>query len=138
MRPSPERTMVAWAKANSPLAALVAGRVATRLPADPTFPFLTVRQIGGGPDGSDAPVDEPLLQWDCYGAATAQGKVDADQLARTLVDELETRNPEVVTGEGYVYGHQVLDQRSVEEPATGWARYMVTSIATIRALIGGA
>ena len=135
MRASAERLMVQWAKADMALAAILDGRVATDLPSDPTFPFLVVFQIGGAPDPSEAPVDLPLLQWDCYGSEGFAGRAQADTLARPLLDRLSSADGMTVLGQGHIYGHQTIDYRRSPEPDTGWARYTITTISMIRELV---
>lgn len=128
-RASAERTLVAWAKANTPIDAIVAGRVATKLPADPTFPFLRLRLAGGAPDLGEAPLDQVLVQFDCYGTDDAS----ADLLERTLVDELDKLNGATATnGHGFLYGARTISARRTPEPDTGWARFTVDSTITIR------
>lgn len=122
---SPERAAISWAKANDPLAALVSGRVATRLPADPTFPFLRVRLAGGAPDGSDAPTWMPLLTFDCY--ADTPGAVD--DLYRTLIEELESGLH--ITSHGR-FTARVLSARPIPEPDTGWERVGVDSLLFLK------
>lgn len=128
-RPSAEKTLVAWAKANSAINPLVSGRVATKLPVEPTLPFLRLFRAGGAPDQSEAPIDQVLIQFDCYGSAEA----DADLLERTLVEELENLNTvHGSNGHGFLYGARVLASRRAPEPDTSWARRTVDATVTIR------
>jgi hypothetical protein len=102
MAASPERAAVAWAKADAGITGLVGTRVATRLPADATLPFLTVRLIGGGPEAAQHPTDLYNMQFDCW-AGTAS---DADLLMRALIDAARaTQNQS--NGHGLVYAIQI-------------------------------
>ena len=128
-----------WALNNTNIAAIVGTRVATRLPEAPTFPFLTVFRAGGSRAGdTDAPIDEPLLQWDCYGAKgqNAPDYASASLLARTLVDEADSVTGLEVThlmGDAFMYGFEIFaGPTRIEEPDTGWARYTVDTILVMR------
>lgn len=138
MLPDAEVLAVQWARNNPAIASVVGNRVATRLPKDPSFPFLTVFRVTGGPDVSDAPLDLPILQWDCYGASRGDASPDyasASQLARTLVSEaLEARS--TVGTWGVILGMRVISgPRRLDEPVTGWARYVVEMEMMTRELV---
>lgn len=131
--PDAEVVMVAWAKADTDLDALVAGRVATNLPEDPEskFPFLRVLRVGGTRDSGEAPVEHAVLQWDAYAVRGAYQS--ASQVARTLVAALDVWTPGPVGAVGWVYGHRILTGPvRVNEPETGWARFRVDVQTTFR------
>lgn len=133
--PSVERLCVEWAKGNAALNGVVAGRVATRLPHQPTFPFLTVFRVAGGPEDFDLPVDQALCQWDAYADVNTSGTPDygtADNLARLLVTEARAATVNVALTEGWLYGMTVIDLRRIDEDALRWARYQVDTLVTVR------
>ena len=76
--PSPEQVAVAHLKGHASITALVGTRVATQLPAEATFPFLTVSLVTGEEKVADH-LDEAILQLDAWGA----DKAGADLLIRT-------------------------------------------------------
>lgn len=127
--PDSESLMVAWARANPEITALVGSRVGTRLPKEPTFPYLTVFRVGGPPDGVEGgAIDEALLQWDCYGDKKTRvpDYAAASLLARTLVEQVEINEGGRVGTVGAILGMTVVNgPRRQEEPTTGWARYIV-------------
>jgi len=130
MMPDAEVLAVQWAKANTALNAILGGRVATRLPKEPTFPFLTVFRVTGGPDRSEAPLDIPFLQWDAYAGKAGDASPDyatASLVARTLVEEMRLIvSPISISTHGIIMGFgRPTGPRRMTEPLTGWARYMV-------------
>ena len=133
--PDTEIVAVEWARENPALIAIINKRCATRLPKDPVFPFLTVFRVTGAIDESEAPIDLPLLQWDCYGAARGDSSPDyetASLLARTLVAELEEARGQIGSF-GVIMGTSIVQgPRRVNEPETGWARYEVESMMMVR------
>lgn len=133
--PDAEALAVQWAKANTELATLLSGRISTNLPKDPTFPFLTVMRVAGGPDDSEAPLDQPYLQWDCFGK---KGEYTPDyetayNVGAVLVEQAKYFPGGPVGGFGYIYGFNVLNgPRRFDEPRTGWARFIVEMTMTSR------
>lgn len=78
--PDLEAAVIAGLKATAAWTAVVpAGRLATRLPTDPTLPYVTVRQMGGRAPAT-VWVDGSLFQFEVWAASSAQ----ASQVARTL------------------------------------------------------
>lgn len=134
--PSVEQLLVEWAKANAPLNGLLNGRVATRLPGDPTFPFLTLFRVAGGPEDFALPVDQALVQWDSYAQSTNRQTPDfatAEQIALTLIDEARKEsNANVALTAGWLYGMTVIDLRRVNEPDLRLGHYQVDTLVTIR------
>jgi len=140
--PDTEAVMVEWAKNNAAITALVALRIATELPPEPTFPFLTAFRVGGGPIAGNALIDRALIQWDCWGMKTR----DASLLARTLVREafevdmtggkyvsFTSSDDDPVTTTGWVYGMEVVQgPRRVPEPETRRGRFIVETFVTVR------
>lgn len=138
MLPDAEVLAVQWVKSNTALNAVLSGRVATRLPRDPVFPFLTVFRVAGAPEGSEAPLDLPALQWDAYGESRGDAAPDyasASLVARTLIAEMEALiSPIQVGAHGTIVGFgRPTGPRRVTEPLTGWARYMVEGQMVTRA-----
>ena len=138
--PSVERSLVAWAKSYTPITDIVTtSRISTRLPEAPTFPYLTVKRVAGGPTEDNTPIDLPLVQWDCYGqratkndavAKLSPDYTNAENLALVLMNAAED-----ITGietEGHIYGMQVLSMRRLSEEDTAWAHYAVDMFVTIR------
>ena len=131
--PSIERALVEWAKANTALTAEVAGRVATRLPENPTFPFIVVRRIGGPQDSSDAPIDLPYVQWSVYASKGDTGPdwMTAEDTKLVLIEQVFTEIG-IETAHGFIYAMTLVGSRQVEEPRTGWAHYAIDHLAMIR------
>ena len=137
MIPDAEKLAVAWAKANGALSALLQGRVATRLPKGWVSPFLRVVMLPGGDIDAEADLGTAFLQWDVYAHKPDDDAPDyptASLVARTLLHEAQIWTPAAIGGNGFLYGFGVFrGPGRVEEPDTGWARYMVEMQASIRA-----
>lgn len=137
MLPDAERLAVAWAKADAPLAALLDGRVATRLPEGWVSPFLRVVQVDGDPAGvhEEAALGQALLQWDVFAFKGDQTKPDyltAADVVMTLIDQAFAFTGQVV-GVGYICGFSAMSgPRRIEEPETRWARYSFDTTMTMR------
>lgn len=126
--PDVEVLLKEWARADADISAIVSSRVGTRLPKDPTMPYLTVFRVGGQPQGTEgASVDEALVQWDCYGPAKTRvpDYATASLLARTVVEKAEGSGTYNGTGGSILAMRVVNGPRRQDEPATGWARYIV-------------
>jgi len=129
MPASAERTAVAWLKSLPAVVSAGAG-VATRLPADPTFPFIVVQEIGGG-DTLIQPVDKPYIQIDVYD--DDWDKSTADDLALAIVGAFKTRLNVTIPAEGVtVLMVEWVAKRAVPEPGTGWTRFAIDSLWTNR------
>ena len=126
---SPEKIAVAWVRAQEPLVALIGSRCATRLPADPTFPFLIVREIDTGPMHRGVAVTRSLLQFDAYG--DVGDLAGAEAVALELIRQAEQANGHR-TEHGLIMGLRFGTKRPIEEPQTGWARYLVELTMTAR------
>ena len=125
-----------WAKTNVALNALLAGRVASNLPAGFGNPeagvgasFLRVFSIDGDPDGvfEEAVVGRAQLQWDAYAYNETLTKPDyatASLIARTLVQEAKAAVGVIVAGQGVlISADQISGPRRIDEAETNWARY---------------
>lgn len=103
-------------------------RCATRLPENPSFPFLVVQRIGGilGVD-TEAPIDEALIQFDAYGAKgnKTPDYASASQLARQIAHSAHDLG-NVNVSNAKVYGMELFSgPRRIDEPDLMWARYSV-------------
>lgn len=132
--PDPEVMMVNWAKADPVLAPMLGApdpvRVATRIPIDPVLPFLRVVRTGGTRERSEAPIENPTIQWDAV-ATKPGGSPDftlASLIIRSLVERLDLINyQQVVISGGLVYGVEFINGpfRVEGPPDTEWARYLL-------------
>ena len=113
-------------------------RCATRLPKDPTFPFLAVFEVDGGPLSLDAEITRSLMQWDSYAGrgAAAPDYAAAENVALALMKAALLLRGLTVAGVGVIQSIGFRTKRRVEEPETGWARFMIETTMTHRP-IGG-
>ena len=137
MLPDVEVLARRWAINDTEISALINTRCSTRLPKNPTFPYLTVFRVGGQPERLEEPViDQALIQWDCYAGKgnNAPKYSEASELMRTLVDSAERFEGGSVGGLGVILGFQTNNVIRQEEPSTGWARYTVDMLIQTREL----
>ena len=80
-----ERLTSTWLRSRTSITSIVADRVYTATPENPTFPLMRINQYGGSPVFSKPLyLDRAAMQFDCYGGA----KVLARQLADAVRSEL--------------------------------------------------
>lgn len=81
-----EAAAKAWARADAAIVAIVGQRVFLGVNNNAEFPQLVVERVGGGPQASEAPLDDALLQFSCW--ATSRGAAGA--LAYTVMSQAES------------------------------------------------
>jgi len=135
--PDAEILFRTWALSKSPITSLVSTRVATRLPASGTLPFLVYSMLGGSPVGGESLIYEATMFIDAYAGKYAssgtKGQPDfagAFDLANTVVEETFDYKPTKLTSTGGEVGviHGFYNQSGparVEEPDLGLARYNI-------------
>jgi len=75
--PDTEGAVRTWLRASTVAHAVVADRIYFGVPKEsPTWPLVTIQRVGGGNDASDAPVDNALIQLDCWGTLHPNGNGD--------------------------------------------------------------
>lgn len=144
MLPDAEILMVEWVKTDTTMRALLGHpalvRVATRFPLQSVFPggFLRIVRTGGTREQGEAPIDNPLLQWDVLASRPGGGPdlTLASLIIRTLVDRLDLINDTggiALTG-GYVYGVRFISgpERVDGPPDTEAARYLLDTELWVR------
>lgn len=101
---------------------------------DGTWPLIVVSRVGGGQDGSDAPVDVSLIQLDCWAGFDASGngrKADAQALvnsARAALESMGTDKP-IVAGT-QLHGANVESVLWLPDPDNDRPRYVLTAEVT--------
>lgn len=134
--PDVEGALVAFLKANTAVAALVATRVFYGIPkATPVWPLVTVARIGGGDDASDAPVDEGVLQVDCWGTISTSGygqKLPCTQLKNAVRSALRSFTGGVLATGVYAGGITVQSDIWLPDPADDRPRYsLIVELAAL-------
>lgn len=130
--PDVEGGMRTWLRAQTGVSALVGARVFFGIPKkNPTFPLVTVQRIGGGQDGSDAPLDLALLQIDCWGEIDASGngvKSTATALVNAVRTALEAVGTDTQLTTGVTaHGVNVESVLWLPDPDNDRPRYSVTA-----------
>lgn len=129
MAVSATRATIEWVLALPGMTGLVVDRVWDRIEADPEFPFVVVQEIGGG-DTNVAPVIRPYMQIDVY---DDDDPGVADDLAGIITDACRKKLMVKVPGEDVtVMKANWVAKRRVEEPGTGWERWAIDLLITIR------
>lgn len=85
--PDTEGAVRTFLRANAAVAAIVGARVFFGVPKGATeasFPLVVVQRVGGGDSDSEAPVDEALLQVDCWGSISAESGYGVKATATAL------------------------------------------------------
>lgn len=79
--PDAEQLVSAYLRANADITAVVAQRVYTEIPNDPTFPLVRLTRVGGVPvTQRPLHLDVATIQFDCYGGP----KKTAQNIAQTI------------------------------------------------------
>lgn len=135
--PDPEGAVRTRLRADAGVTAIVGQRVFFGIPKDAdesTFPLVVVSRVGGGQDGSDAPVDVALLQVDCWGSIDASGngrKAEAQALvnsARAALEAMGIDQP-IVAGT-QLHGANVESVLWLPDPDNARPRYALTAEVT--------
>lgn len=117
------------------VAGLVGQRVFFGVPLDANgnvtsqLPLVTVQRVGGGDDDSEAPVDQALIQIDCW--AASRNKAQAHQVAsavRTALTEIRT----VPVGSTVLHGATVESVIWAPDPKDH-PRYSLTALVSATA-----
>lgn len=128
--PDTEGALKTFLAADTAIAALVGSRVFFGMPTNVTdadFPMVTLQRVGGGEAAGDAPVDEALVQIDCWGAV--RDKASAWTLCSAVRDRLTQRGD--VALNGTVRAGLVVDSVIwLPDPDNARARYSVTAEVT--------
>lgn len=115
----------AWLIAHPLLADLSAQRVWFRIPRNPSgSPFLRIYQAGGGPQASEAPIDEPRIVHEVWGLMDSDYTL-VRQTAQALKSVYQNANG-VLMGTGTVLlNARVTSVADAPDPDTGWPRQTV-------------
>lgn len=120
-------------RADAGVAALVGARVFFGIPKTApagSWPLVVVQRVGGGQDGSDAPVDVALVQVDCWGTLDGSGN-GVKSVATALVNTVRAALETVGTDQAAVLrGAVVQSVLWLPDPDNDRPRYAVTAEVT--------
>lgn len=147
MPPDPEIVARAWCLEKTSITDLVGTRIATRLPQNPTLPFLVITNAGGSLISSDsqATINSNSIVFNAYagryGGSGTKGEPDftgASNLAQAVFKELIIESNNQVTTSGgtkaHIYGYTVtLTPTRIEEPELLLANFEIVADMTFRA-----
>lgn len=119
-----------WLRLQSDITAVVGTRVWFGIPEGATFPLIDLQRVGGGPQEGEAPLDDALIQFDCWGAG--KNKAQAWAVTAALLGVLESMTPQQLAAGVYGYGVSVESVIFLPDPANSQARYVVTALVTGR------
>jgi hypothetical protein len=124
--PDTEAAMRAYLRADAGVAALVDGRVFFGFSAESNPKQVTVQRQGGGPDGSEAPVDNAALVFNCWAAS----KAEAAEICRAVVAAVEALRERTVYAGTALLGGTVDTWFWSPDPQGDRPRYIVTANVT--------
>lgn len=125
--PDTEGALKTYLAADTAITALAGSRVFFGMPTNVTdadFPMVTLQRVGGGEGAGDAPVDDALVQIDCWGPV--RDKAGAWSLCSAVRDRLTQRGDVALNGAvraGFVVGSVVW----LPDPGNARARYSITA-----------
>lgn len=114
------------------LAFLGAPRVYIGIPNGVTFPLVNLQRVGGGPDGSDTNVENPLIQVDCWGRTGSRPNAAALAALVASVFASQTRTP-LPNGPVLLGARVTLGPLWRPDPANDAPRYQVDVQLTVTA-----
>lgn len=126
-----------WLRAQSGVSSVVGTRVFFGIPRDEAgqpsaaFPLIVLNRVGGAPQTGGAPLDDALIQLDCWGGIS--NKAQAWAAAKAVMDALESMTPQTLAAGVYAYGASVESVIWLPNPDDDRARYVVTAMVTARA-----
>lgn len=146
--PDVEGATRTYLRAHTDVAAVVSTRVFFAVPASATFPLVVLSQVGGFDDPGDAPTDEALIQFDCWGGLhtdtlASPNKAEADRTRRAVRQALYDLNHDhtdvVLTGTDAhtvrLHGAAVQSDLYLPDPDNARPRYVVTAQITAHRLV---
>lgn len=136
--PDPEGALRTWLRTRPAVNALVAQRVFFGVPKpDPVWPLVVVSRIGGGNGVGDAPVDEPIIQIDCWGELYASGngnRAQALALANAVRAELLDLDNDTVIVTGVRAAIEAVEMTFAPDPDNDRPRYVLTATGSFIAV----
>lgn len=125
-----------WLRTQSDITAQVSTRVFFGIPRDnagtatTSFPLITLQRVGGSPQAGEAPLDDALIQLDCW--AQGQNKAQAWAAAKAVIETLESLDNVTLAAGIYAYGASVESVIFSPDPVDSRARYSITALVTTR------
>jgi hypothetical protein len=146
--PDVEGAVRTYLRAHTDVTALCGTRVFFAVPRQATYPLVVVTRVGGFDDTSDAPLDQALIQVDCWGdlhtdTIASPDKAQAAAVLRAVRQAFYdlTHQPAVVSVAGddphdvRLAGAQVQSDPYVPDPDNRRPRYAVTAQVTAARLV---
>jgi hypothetical protein len=94
---------------------------------------IVVQRVGGGDDTSDAPLDQALVQIDCWHGTSYNTASNVKNKVRALLKELRTKALSTGGGATTGYGATVLAEVFSPDPQDNSPRFILTVAVTARA-----
>lgn len=134
--PDVEGGMKTYLLADTDVIAAVGTRVFFAVPASPTFPLVCVRRVGGGEGLGEAPVDEAIIAFDCWGDVKDKASAYTVKAAvRRALFKIRggptvLRTPAAGVPGVDAFGASVNGDTWAPDPADDRSRYVVTAAVT--------
>lgn len=126
--PDCEKLVKDLLEADSGVTALVSSRVFMGIPSSPTWPLITIKQIGGTNDGSQAEIARDTIDIQCWGSDRNKAQAAAVKDAvRTCLAAIIRRT---TVGGQVCHGANIDSIVYVPDQDSGRPRYIVTTTVT--------
>lgn len=125
-----EGALRTWLRTQSEITSLVGSRVFFGYPDSTQTPLITISRVGGSPQTGEAPLEDALVQFDCWGGI--KNKAQAAQVMTALLGVLESMTPRDLDSSTKGYGASVESVFWSPDPTNDQARYVVTATVTVR------
>lgn len=137
--PDVEGALRTYLRSHPDVQAQVAQRVWFGIPLTPTYPLVAVARVGGFDDPSDAPIDQALVQIDCWGSLhddtrNSPNKAEAHAVRLACRQALHDLNARTVVGLTRLGGAVIQSDLYLEDPADRRPRYVITAQITAHTL----
>lgn len=130
--PDTEGAVRDYLRGHTDVTAQVGTRVFFSIPDQPTWPLVVVRRVAGGDDTSEAPLDQAVIQIDCW--AAGRNKQQATDVVNAVRQALyELRGATALNDDVVGYGARIDSIVFLPDPADDRPRYALTAQITTRA-----
>lgn len=131
--PDIEAGLRTWLKLQPAIIAAVGSKVFFGIPdpRNPSFPLIAISRVGGGPQLGEAPLDDAIIQFDCWGS----NKGSACQVSLALIGVLDELESNQMGSDAFGYGVNVESSVGIPDSGSKTYRYSVTGIVTARASV---
>lgn len=128
--PEVEGAMRTYLRSLLAVTSLVSTRVFFGIPANTTYPLITISQIAGAPDASASPIYESTLSFDCWGLSASEtgSKLSATAIKSVVEKVIDDLNCTELNSSVTALWGNVVSTNWMPDPDTNRARYTITAV----------